>query len=92
MCWSIWFFLYSTVSKDTFFNAILLGRGHEFLYEGCRKVDLIRFNVYIITMSKSSRTPTNQYFPLPQYTIDKATASEKTLTQIYERPDYGTDN
>jgi len=81
-----------TASKDAFLTALLAERGHEFLYEGSRKIDLIRFNKYRKTMTAYGRTPSNQYFPIPQYAVDQATASGKTLTQTFERPDYGTDN
>ena len=35
-----------TGSKDTFLKAILAERGHEFWFEGLRRQDLIRFDVY----------------------------------------------
>ncbi|MBL3940594.1 RagB/SusD family nutrient uptake outer membrane protein, partial [Bacteroides thetaiotaomicron] len=35
-----------TSSKDAFLDAILEERAKEFLYEGQRKIDLIRFNKY----------------------------------------------
>jgi hypothetical protein len=82
----------ATASKDAFLDAILLERGHEFLYEGCRKVDLIRFNKYRSILTKKGKAPTSQYFPIPQYAVDQAAAAGKILTQIYERPDYGADN
>lgn len=79
-------------SKAAFLDAILTERGHEFLYEGGRKIDLIRFNVYRKTMKLYGRTPSSQYFPIAQYAVDQAAVAGKTLTQFYERPDYGADN
>lgn len=81
-----------TSSKDAFLTALLAERGHEFLYEGGRKIDLIRFNVYRKTLKAYKKTPSSQYFPLPQYAVDQATSAGKVLTQTYERPDYGADN
>lgn len=82
----------ATASKAAFLTALLAERGHEFLYEGSRKIDLIRFNVYRKTMTAYGRTPSSQYFPIPQYAVDQAAASGKVLTQTFERPDYGSDN
>lgn len=79
-------------SKAAFLDALLAERGHEFLYEGGRKIDLIRFNVYRKTMKLYGRTPSSQYFPIAQYAVDQATTAGKVLTQIYERPDYSADN
>ena len=31
---------------DAFLDALLLERGHELLFEGCRKIDLIRFGKF----------------------------------------------
>lgn len=81
-----------TSSKAAFLTALLAERGHEFLYEGFRKIDLVRFNVYRKTMKAYNRTPTSQYFPIPKYAVDQAAAAGKNLSQTYERPDYGADN
>ena len=43
----------TTNTKDAFLNAILIERGHEFFYEGNRKIDLIRFNKYAQEMYKA---------------------------------------
>ena len=82
----------ATASKEAFLATLLTERGHEFLYEGSRKIDLIRFNVYRKTMKAYGRTPSSQYFPVPQYAVDQATESYSLLTPIYERPDYNLDN
>lgn len=80
----------ATSSVDAFMDALLAERGHELLFEGCRKIDLIRFNKYYTIMSAfgESRTPTSQYVPIPDYAIQLATQAGKTLTQYFTRDDY----
>ena len=80
-------------SYDGFMDALLIERGHEMIYEGCRKIDLIRFNKYRhnCTIIKGV-APTNQYMPLPDYAVQQAASYGKTLEQYYERPDYASDN
>lgn len=77
-----------TSDVDRFLDALLLERGHELLYEGCRKIDLIRFGKYYTVMSSVGRTPTSEYWPAPDYSVDQAAESGYTLTQYYTRPDY----
>ena len=71
-------------------DALLIERGHELLFEGCRKIDLIRFNKYYTTMSAfvERRIPTSQYVPIPDYAIELAKQSGKTLEQYFTREDY----
>lgn len=80
----------ATSSVSAFMDALLIERGHELLFEGCRKIDLIRFNKYYTTMSAfgASRTPTSQYIPLPDYAVQLAKNAGKTLTQYFTRDDY----
>ena len=80
----------ATSSVSAFMDALLAERGHELLFEGCRKIDLIRFNKYYTTMSAfgESRTPTSQYVPIPDYAIQLAEQAGKTLTQYFTRDDY----
>jgi hypothetical protein len=75
-----------------FMEALLWERGHEFLYEGGRKIDLIRFNKYrsSCTLLKGL-APTHQYMPLPNYAVELATSYGKTLEQYYERPGWASD-
>lgn len=81
-----------TASAEAFLDAILKERGHELLYEGCRKIDLIRFNKYARMTAKSKGViPTHQYMPLPNYAVEQAAKYGKTLKQTYERPDWNTD-
>ena len=79
-------------SADAFLTAILKERGHELFYEGCRKIDLIRFNRYAReTAGMKGTVPTKQYMPLPNYAVDQAAENGKNLVQNYERPDWKTD-
>ena len=77
-----------TASVDAFMDALLLERGHETLYEGCRKIDLIRFGKYYQTMVACGRTPESEYFPIPNFSVEQAADAGYTLTQYYTRPDY----
>jgi len=80
----------ATSSVSAFMDALLTERGHELLFEGCRKIDLIRFNKYYTIMSGfgESRTPTSQYVPIPDYAVQLASQSGKTLAQYFTRDDY----
>jgi len=81
-----------TSSAEAFLTAILKERGHELFYEGCRKIDLIRFNRYAReTADIKGTVPTKQYMPLPNYAVDQAAENGKTLEQNYERPEWKTD-
>jgi len=81
-----------TGSKDAFLDAILDERGKEFLYEGMRKIDLIRFNKYAQACYKAKKIkPTHQYMPLPNYIVDQAKNYGKTLDQTYTRPGWEAD-
>ena len=77
-----------TASVEAFLDALLLERGHEMLYEGCRKIDLIRFGKYYQTMSALGRTPDSQYWPVPNALIQQAEESGYQYAQYYTRPDY----
>jgi SusD family. len=78
----------STSSVSSFLDALLTERGHELMYEGCRKVDLIRFNKYYTVMKAYGRTPSSQYFPLPNFAVQQAEEAGHTLTQYFTRDDY----
>ncbi len=78
----------ATASVEAFLDALLTERGHETYYEGNRKIDLIRFNKYHTILSELGRTPTSQYFPIPNYAVEQAEGDGITLTQFYTRPDY----
>ena len=82
----------NTSSAEKFLNAILVERSHELFYEGCRKIDLIRFNSYARVTSKvKGEVPTRQYVPLPNYAIEAAAANGCVLEQHYSRPDWQFD-
>ena len=82
----------SVASAEAFLDAILIERGHEFWYEGLRKIDLIRFNKYAQQCRKIKGTiPTHQYMPLPNYAIDEAAALGKTLVQEFSREGWESD-
>ncbi|MBN2167517.1 MAG: RagB/SusD family nutrient uptake outer membrane protein [Marinilabiliaceae bacterium] len=78
---------------EGFMDALLMERGHELMFEGCRKVDLIRFNKYRqLTAQRKGYTPTHQYFPIPDYAVQQAESYGKTLTQWFERSGFNQDN
>ena len=77
-----------TGSVSAFLDALLLERGHEMLYEGTRKIDLIRFGKYYKTMEALGRTPTSEYFPIPNFSVEQAANSGYDFKQYYTRPDY----
>ena len=80
-------------SYDAFMDALLAERGHELLYEGTRKIDLIRFNRFRHNNKLiKGLAPTSQYAPIPNYAVEQAETFGKTLVQFWERPDYGQDN
>lgn len=81
-----------TNSKETFLDAILEERAKEFLYEGQRKIDLIRFNKYAQLCRKTKGVlPTHQYVPLPNYFVEQAKSYGKNLQQTYSRPGWSED-
>lgn len=77
-----------TSSVSAFMDALLIERGHELYYEGCRKIDMIRFNKYYTLMKASGREPSSEYFPIPNYAVEQAAASGYKLTQYYTRDNY----
>ena len=77
-----------TATVEAFLDALLLERGHEMLYEGCRKIDLIRFGKYYQTMSALGRTPESEYWPIPNALVQQAEESGYNYAQYYTRPDY----
>jgi len=82
----------AVASYDGFMDALLAERGHELLYEGHRKIDLIRFNKFRRNVAKyKGFTPTHQYMPLPNFAVQQAENYGKTLSQTYERPGFAQD-
>lgn len=77
-----------TGSVDAFLDALLEERGHELFYEGCRKIDMIRFNKYYTLMAATGRTPSSQYFPIPDFAVNQAADSGVSLTQYFTRDNY----
>ena len=76
-----------------FMDALLAERGHELLYEGSRKIDLIRFNKYRHNCTAiKGIAPSSQYIPLPDFAVKQALTYGKTLAQTFERPNYAQDN
>lgn len=81
-----------TATKEAFLDVILDERSKEFLYEGHRKIDLIRFNKYSQACFKAKGTlPTHQYIPLPNYLVERAKSYGKQLSQTYNRPQWEDD-
>jgi hypothetical protein len=83
----------AVASYEGFLEALLAERGHEFLYEGGRKIDLIRFNKYRHNCKLYKKTTaTHQYMPLPNFAVQQAETYGKTLVQTFERDGWAQDN
>lgn len=81
-----------TDSAEHFLEALLDERGHEFWFEGMRKVDLIRFNRYARKVrSTKGVVPTHQYMPIPDYAVNEAKELGKNLAQEYARDGWDED-
>lgn len=81
-----------TDSEEHFLDALLEERGHEFWFEGMRKVDLIRFNRYARQVRTTKGTvPTHQYMPIPDYAVNEASEIGKTLVQEFSRDGWDED-
>jgi len=60
-----------TSSRDAFNEAILRERGWELLFEGTRRLDLVRFGKWPQAVIDAGKIPGPSYlFPVPQYAID----------------------
>ncbi len=67
------------LSKDVFNDAILRERGWELLFEGTRRLDLVRFGKWPQALIDAGKIPgPSHLFPVPQYAID---VSEGKLVQ-----------
>ena len=81
-----------TGSADAFLDALLTERGHEFWFEGMRKIDLIRFNQFATRVAKVKNTlPTHQYMPIPNYAVDEAAELDLVLEQTFSREGWEED-
>lgn len=81
-----------TASAKAFLEALLDERGHEFWFEGMRKIDLIRFNKYATRVKACKGViPTHQYVPIPDYAVNEAEKIGKTLVQEYSREGWESD-
>lgn len=78
----------ATSSVSAFFDALLMERGHEFFWEGQRKIDLIRFGKYHTIMTADGREPSAQYLPMPNFAMEEAEAAGVTLERYFFRDDY----
>ena len=83
----------ATANAEAFLDALLTERGHEMLYEGMRKIDLIRFNQYAQRTAKiKGVAPSHQYVPIPNYAVQQASESYgKVLVQTFEREGWKAD-
>ena len=81
-----------TASAEAFLDALLEERGHEFWFEGMRKIDLIRFNQYARRCKAvKGKVPTHQYMPVPNYAVDEAANLGKELVQTWSREGWEED-
>ncbi len=81
-----------TASAEAFLDALLDERGHEFWFEGMRKIDLIRFNRYATRVKAcKGAVPTHQYVPIPDYAVNEAAEIGKTLKQTWNREGWEED-
>lgn len=81
-----------TGSADAFLDALLTERGHEFWFEGMRKIDLIRFNQFATRVARVKLTiPTHQYMPIPNYAVDEASELGLVLEQTFSREGWEAD-
>ena len=78
----------ATASVSAFLDALLMERGHEFFWEGQRKIDLIRFGKYHTIMTADGREPSAQYLPMPNFAMEEAEAAGITLERYFFRDDY----
>ena len=77
---------------EAFLDAILMERGHEFFFEGFRKIDLIRHNRFAQEMHRYKNvTPPLQYIPLPNFVLQMSELYGVDVEQTYERPEYSQD-
>lgn len=68
-----------TAGKDSFNEAILRERGWELIFEGTRRLDLVRFGEWPQALIDAGKIPgPSPLFPVPQYAID---VSDETLVQ-----------
>lgn len=82
----------ATSNVEAFLDAILLERGHELFYEGCRKIDLIRFNKFAQKVYQGKGCmPTHQYMPVPNYAVEQSAQAGVTLEQTYSRDGWEQD-
>ena len=82
----------AVASYNNFLDALLAERGHELLYEGNRKIDLIRFNKYRRNcILYKGIEPTHQYMPIPDYAVQQAESYGKQLTQEFARDGWSSD-
>lgn len=68
-------------STQAFLDSVLIERGHELWYEGCRRSDLIRYGKYIEYARKYKGSTTAEDYmnlmPLPQAIIDEGKGQVK---------------
>lgn len=68
-----------TVDKNAFNEAILRERGWELIFEGTRRLDLVRFGKWPQALIDAGKIPgPSHLFPVPQYAID---VSDEKLVQ-----------
>jgi hypothetical protein len=79
-------------SYESFLDALLAERGHELLYEGNRKIDLVRFNKYRRNCKLyKGLEPTHQYMPIPNYAVQQAETYGIQLSQEFAREGWEID-
>lgn len=71
----------STANKQSFKDAILVERGHEFFCEGLRRQDLIRYDKFVSTSKELYPNSQSDWykvrFPIPTYYINESNGQVK---------------
>ncbi len=72
----------STASKEVLRSAIFMERGHEFFFEGLRKMDMRRMGYWTNSyMTQYNKTIGSYYWPVPDYVTNNYSVITKNYTE-----------